>query len=277
MTATAIADAMRRAGLPVDESRMWTELMRIVNRYGVTAFAANRAWQFIDGDKALREAAMSVLLRQCLPGAGHLRSDSQFCRASPRRTHDGGGGLFMFAPQMQDAPSAVAQQSGGGQMALDPQGISASPALPHSARADDRSEGHFIVDAPNLNAPGSVQHTPQGARRGGQSPLDTLNSGASPPPPRERSAAERAAAITVSGKAARTIMDSYQLSNGTAIGEVYWGSLPRLRAASARDAALLRLLINTGNADPHAKVRDVVSVEVMERLIQKSAEMADAA
>ena len=73
------------------------------------------------------------------------------------------------------------------------------------------------------------------------------------------------------------MLDSHRLSNGVAIGDVRWGSLHRMRSASARDAALLRLLINLGNADPNAKVRDIVTTEVMERLIQKAAEMSDAA
>lgn len=97
------------------------------------------------------------------------------------------------------------------------------------------------------------------------------------PPQRARTNAERSTALMVIGQAALTVMDTYRLSNGVVIGDVRWGSLHRLRAASARDAALLRLLINYGQADANAKVRDIVNLGDFERMLQKSAEMADAA
>lgn len=112
---------------------------------------------------------------------------------------------------------------------------------------------------------------------GGQSAIETQIDGASPVvadiPPARRAVARRAATAIA---AELTVMDTFRLSNGAAIGEIYWGSLHRLRAQSARDAALLRILMNYGNADPHAKVRDVISVEQLQRAIQMSAEIADA-
>lgn len=92
--------------------------------------------------------------------------------------------------------------------------------------------------------------------------------------PTARRAVARRAATAIAVQT--TVMDTFKLSTGAAIGDVYWGSLHRLRAQSARDAALLRILLNYGNADPHAKVRDVISVEQLQRAIQLAAEIADA-
>jgi hypothetical protein len=94
--------------------------------------------------------------------------------------------------------------------------------------------------------------------------------------PRELSSAAIAARGASAKVVALTILDTHRLSNGVAIGDVYWGSLHRLRSASARDAALLRQLINMGIADPHKKVREVVTVQQMQLMIQKAAEIADA-
>ena len=94
--------------------------------------------------------------------------------------------------------------------------------------------------------------------------------------PNEPSAATIAGRGRMAKVIAISILDTHRLSNGVAIGDVYWGSIPRMRAASARDAALLRILQNMGHQDPHKKVRDTVTVEVLKIAIQKAAEISDA-
>ena len=160
-------------------------------------------------------------------------------------------------------------------------GVEGHPAVenhnPHAPAPSNQlpGEGRFFADSQVISA----QARQPDDSGGGQKSNDTHWPDASPAviPPRERTPAERAAAIRIVSDSAKSVLDSHRLSNGVAIGDVRWGSLHRMRSASARDAALLRLLINLGNADPNAKVRDIVTTEVMERLIQKAAEMSDAA
>lgn len=73
-----------------------------------------------------------------------------------------------------------------------------------------------------------------------------------------------------------TIMDTHRMRNGRAIGDLQMHELTSLRAENVAEAALIRMIQNhSANADPFAKVREVVKVEDLQRFLQKAAEVAD--
>lgn len=75
-----------------------------------------------------------------------------------------------------------------------------------------------------------------------------------------------------------TIFDTRKLRDGTSLGDLRWSQLDRFIAGNAQEAALLRLVRDHARpADPNARIRDVVSLETMQRFLQKAAEIADAA
>lgn len=157
-----------------------------------------------------------------------------------------GEGQIQIDARQQPAQPRQSVEGEGGHKKSDPHVKSASPPSPH-----DGSGGHSARDAQIWVAPAAVT-------------------------PKELPASAVAARGASAKVIAVTVLDTFRLSNGVAIGDVYWGSLHRLRNASARDAALLRQLLNLGIADPNKKVRDIVSVEQMQIMIQKAAELADA-
>lgn len=76
---------------------------------------------------------------------------------------------------------------------------------------------------------------------------------------------------------ALTVLDSYKVRDGRSIGDVTFRELERLRMDNTREAAVIRLILRhapTSGGD--TKVRDAVNTEVMERIIQRAAELADA-
>lgn len=96
-------------------------------------------------------------------------------------------------------------------------------------------------------------------------------------PAREPSPAQRAAAASVARTVAVTVLDTYRIRDGRAIGDVRFGELERLRSANAAEASLIRQIQRHATAGHDALVRDVVKADDLQRMIQKAAEVADAA
>lgn len=96
-------------------------------------------------------------------------------------------------------------------------------------------------------------------------------------PVREPSASQRAAAASVANAIAVTVLDTYRVRDGRAIGDVRFGELERLRSANAQEASLIRQIQRHAVADHDQRVRDVVKAEELNRMIQRAAEVADAA
>jgi hypothetical protein len=98
------------------------------------------------------------------------------------------------------------------------------------------------------------------------------------PSPRPQSVSDIRAAGAVARHIARTVLDSFRVRDGRPIGDLRWDELERLRADNAMEASVLRQLLRHGNpASPGSLVRDTVSPETLERMIQRGAEVADAA
>jgi hypothetical protein len=84
------------------------------------------------------------------------------------------------------------------------------------------------------------------------------------------STAARQAALKVAQKAAETVLDSFKIRDGRAIGDVSWGELERLHAANTKEANVIRALLNHAQADSSAYVRDVVRASDLERMIKNA-------
>ena len=73
-----------------------------------------------------------------------------------------------------------------------------------------------------------------------------------------------------------TIFDTRKLRDGTPIGDLRWSQLDRFATDNAQEAALLRLIKQHAvPADPNARIRDVVSLDTLQKFVQKSAEIAE--
>lgn len=96
-------------------------------------------------------------------------------------------------------------------------------------------------------------------------------------PVREPSAEDRAAASRVATSIALTVFDSFKVRDGRAIGDVRYGELRRMMSANATEAAVIRQILDHGDAPHDARVRDIIKTEQLQRMIQRAAEMVDAA
>jgi hypothetical protein len=161
---------------------------------------------------------------------------------------------------------------GEGQISVADKATGHLPSAPHT-NGDGR--GHPIVsrEGQHTQAPSSPHHREREGRieAADKATVDV-------PPAREPSAAAKRAMVEVRKAISVSIMDTFKVRDGRSIGEVRFGELEAMRGESARDAFLFRQLQkHAANADPSARVRDVVKVETLQRMLQKSAELADAA
>lgn len=96
---------------------------------------------------------------------------------------------------------------------------------------------------------------------------------------RPDTAARKAARINaVIGNAkAITSLDSFKVRDGRAIGDLSWGELERLETTNQREAWVIRQLRKHAQVSDHSTlVRSVVTAEMLDRMIQKAAELSDA-
>lgn len=96
--------------------------------------------------------------------------------------------------------------------------------------------------------------------------------------PRPASPANLAAAKAVRQAIAITVLDTWKIRDGRAIGKVRIGELPAISATNRMEASILdQIKEHVGGADHSATVSDVISAQMLQRFIQKAAEVADAA
>ena len=76
---------------------------------------------------------------------------------------------------------------------------------------------------------------------------------------------------------AKSVLDSFRLRDGRAIGDIIFGEIEMLRFENAREASVLRQVQrHAGNATANQTVREVIRPADLERMIQRAAEVADA-
>lgn len=95
--------------------------------------------------------------------------------------------------------------------------------------------------------------------------------------PKSPTASQVAAMVKVAKESAITVLDSFKVRDGRAIGDVRVGELERLRSANAMEASVVRQIQRLGVFNHDARVRDVVKPQELQRIIQRAAEVADAA
>jgi hypothetical protein len=96
-------------------------------------------------------------------------------------------------------------------------------------------------------------------------------------PVREPSAQDRAAGARVALTVAVTVFDSFKVRDGRGIGDVRFGELRRMMNTNAREAAVIRQILEHGDAPHDAQVRDIIKTDHLQRMIQRAAEIVDAA
>lgn len=127
-----------------------------------------------------------------------------------------------------------------------------------SGHVMDEAQVSFAAQA---NGPGQRKPAPQAIRA---------------QPVREPSAAQRAASAAVAAKI--SILDTYKVWDGRGIGDVNYGEAERFRNRSAMDASIWRQIQRAHPNAPHdMKIRDIVKTDEFQRMLQRAAEVADAA
>lgn len=94
---------------------------------------------------------------------------------------------------------------------------------------------------------------------------------------REPTERQRRVLLEVNKRAAVTILDSFKIRDGRAIGDVLMGEVERLRAANAVEAHIFAQIKQHAVADSSMRVRDVIKPKEFQRIQQRAAELANAA
>lgn len=139
------------------------------------------------------------------------------------------------------------------------------------ALSTERSGGQTI------SAEKASGHSPSAAtRRDGAGPLRSADK-AIPSVPRPVSPLYLAAARRGAQQIALTVLDSYRVRDGRAIGDLTFGELVAMRGANIREASVLKQIKNhVANAESNLRVRDAIKPDVLEKMIQRAAEVEDA-
>jgi hypothetical protein len=140
-------------------------------------------------------------------------------------------------------------------------------------RAADILSGGGSLDKLARNAGHCSNAVPAG-ERGGHRAAAHHTIGAAPA--REPSADQRRAAAAVRNVVAITVLDTFKIRDGRAIGDVRMGEVERLRAANAIEAAIFRQIQKHAVTGSDARIRDVIKPEEFQRMHQLAAEVADA-
>jgi hypothetical protein len=146
----------------------------------------------------------------------------------------------------------------------------------------DGHAGAALIKGPMLTA--VARQTVEGAR-GQSEPAGMSPFGNASPPSsnrhhvsaREPTKSQRAATLTAAKAAAQTIMDTLKV-DGRAIGDWTVAEARRASANKRRESFILREAVRVvANADPSAKLRDVVKIREMKRIHERAMELRNAA
>ena len=248
---TAFADAFARAGVTERDVCMRRAMATFRNHGGSLADLLVMALEAYEDDRGSLDEALAVVRAAYETGSGDHRTNAGKAMtplSAASHTHDAASGHISAAEKaMLDMPgSASTKRSGEGQVAVADKAILGSP----SAAATERN-------------------------RAGQA---SLADKAIERVPRPVSPAYLVAARGRSQEIARSVLDSFRVRDGRAIGDVFMADLPALEAANNREAILVRLLQrHVANPPLGARVRDIVKAADLEKMIQKSAELSDVA
>jgi hypothetical protein len=220
-----------------------------------------------DAAKAILDAAYEM------EGAGRIVDAERATILLPdafRRDDDGEGHCRIADEAMQDVPFPPSPPSGGeGHQRLADQAIChvPPPAAPDAARQGQSERAEKATkQAPSA---GGVPRDGAGHHFAADKAMTHV--------PRPIPPAYLAAARKEAKAIARTVLDSFKVRDGRAIGDLAFHEIEALRAANVREASVFRQIQkHVANADPWARVRDLIKAEDLERMIQRAAEVSDA-
>ncbi|MBT1154321.1 hypothetical protein J1C56_01815 [Aminobacter anthyllidis] len=177
------------------------------------------------------------------------------------------GGEYGVALAMLNAAFG---KGSGGQNSIADDGLAGYAA---ASRLDDGEDGlPCSADEATLPLPSSPSPKRHGAGHSFRANKAIL------PAPRPVSASYLKAAKSGAKQIALTVLDSFRVRDGRAIGDVPWSSLDRLISEGGREIAVLKMIRNKGVPPDHnSPIRLYVGVQELERIIQKAAELTDAA
>lgn len=176
------------------------------------------------------------------------------------------GGTAARAREIVEA--AIGKLSGGGHTDRAENGL----AKTAPARQPNESGGPCRVAEKANNLMPSL--SPERSGVGHPRPADKANSSV----PRPASTAYLAAAKAGAQAIAITVLDTWKIRDGRAIGKVRIGELAAISATNRMEASILdQIKQHVGGADHSATVSDVISVQMLQRFIQRAAEVSDAA
>lgn len=245
MTQTAISNAMKRAGFNTTEYELRQVAQDVLKKHHRNIDRAVPTFlKSLSEKRALMEAALKIVLRQFdkemhgLPDGGQVRGATQLVNA-PARQSNGTG---------QWRRDAHSQPAGAG-----------------------NGSGQLVSDTRHATAGTKANTNGAGLSTGAHHATIVR-------PVREPSASYRAIAKASMQAEAKTILDTYKVRDGRAIGDVRYGEIERMRTEDAMAASVWRQIQRAHPNAPHdMKVRDIVKIEELQRMIQKAAEVADAA
>jgi len=181
-----------------------------------------------------------------------------------------GGGRFTPGALSSSAPSRQPSDDAAGQNAIEAQGSHARPSSPLG------EVGGHLRSALSAVHPVPPSSPPSRGGAGRQTDVQADHS-VSALPVREPTPAQRAAALSVARSIAVTILDTYRI-DGIALGE--WTVAEALRASKTKTmhGYILRECTRmVANAPSGAKLKTIVKPHEAQRIIQRAAEVSDAA
>lgn len=93
----------------------------------------------------------------------------------------------------------------------------------------------------------------------------------------EPTSIQKSAAASVKLKMSQTVLDTYKVRDGRAIGDLYFMDIPALRAENAQEEFVLRQIERcAANVAPNTRVRDVVKSKDLEVMIERAKDVANA-
>jgi hypothetical protein len=93
---------------------------------------------------------------------------------------------------------------------------------------------------------------------------------------REPTLADRLAAIRNGRILAISVLDTFKIRDGRAIGDVRFGEVERLRAANAMEASIFEQIKSFAQAPHDARIRDVIKPKQFQRIQRRAEEAAEA-
>lgn len=141
----------------------------------------------------------------------------------------------------------------------------ATPTAPSASSPNEGKGQTAAADKARRTVPAPSPHGSEGHRANADKAMPAL-------PP----ASGRAAVMRAATNIARSVLDSFKVRDGRAIGDLAFCELENMRFDNAREAAVIRQIQrHYANAPGNALVRELIGEDDLNRFVQKAAEVAE--